>query len=232
MFLAPAMPLQNRVNPFGELTAVSARGLFMGNRGGRIHDDNRHLAPRRWTSRQWICCKLEFKNRHRNVWGDGYTELFFLDEVTALAAGHRPCFECRRQEAEHFATLFAGNAKRVSAPVMDKILHGERLDGKAKRTRRGNFDALPDGAVIVTDGQAFAMRGGQLLRWTPAAMTIHAAVRARQRSTCSRRLRSSRCSDAAMRRGGIQARTKPVRSAPAPACRGRPAPRQAVRSTP
>ena len=145
MFLAPAMPLQNRVNPFGELTAVSARGLFMGNRGGRIHDDNRQLAARRWRSRQWICCKLEFKNRHRNVWGDGYTELFFLDEVTALAAGHRPCFECRRQEAEHFATLFAGNAKRVSAPVMDKILHGERLDGKAKRTHRG----------------------GQLLRWTP-----------------------------------------------------------------
>ena len=193
VFWHPAMPLQNRVNPFGELTAVSARGLFMGNRGGRIHD---------------------------------------LDEVTALAAGHRPCFECRRQEAEHFATLFAGNAKRVSAPVMDKILHGERLDGKAKRMHRGNFDALPEGAVIVTDGQAFAMRGGQLLRWTPAAMTKHAAVRARQRSTCSRRLRSSRCSDAAMRRGGIQARTKPVRSAPAPACRGCPAPRQAVRSTP
>jgi len=167
VFWRPAMPLQNRVNPFGELTAVSTRGLFMGNRGGRIHDDNRHLARRRWTSRQWICCKLEFKNRHRNVWGDGYTELFFLDEVTALAAGHRPCFECRRQEAEHFATLFAGNAKRVSAPVMDKILHGERLDGKAKRTRRGNFDALPDGAVIAMDGPAFAIRDGQLLRWSP-----------------------------------------------------------------
>jgi len=90
------MPLQNRVSPFGELITTSARGLFMGNRGGRFHTADRTLTSRRWASRQWICCRLQFKQRHRKVWGDSYTELFFLDEVTALAAGHRPCFECRR----------------------------------------------------------------------------------------------------------------------------------------
>jgi len=93
------MPLQNRVDPFGELFADRSRGLFLGNRGGRLHDDDRALGRRRWASRQWICCRLEFKDRHRKVWGKSYTELFFLDEVTALAAGHRPCFECRRNDA-------------------------------------------------------------------------------------------------------------------------------------
>ena len=88
----------------------------MGNRGGRLHDGHRKLGARRWTSKQWICCRLEFNNRHRKVWGDGYTELFFLDEVTALAAGHRPCFECRRQDAEDFAALFSGKAHRACAP--------------------------------------------------------------------------------------------------------------------
>jgi len=97
------MPLQNRVDPFGELVAVPARGLFMGNRGGRFHTDAQTLATRRWVSRQWICCVLEFKKRRRAVWGRFYTELFFLDEPTALAAGHRPCFECRRKDAEAFA---------------------------------------------------------------------------------------------------------------------------------
>src|SRR3954471_24088401 len=126
------MPLQNRVSPFGELFADRARGLFMGNRGGRFHAADRTLSSQRWKSRMWICCRLEFNNRHRGVWGDSYTELFFLDEVTALAAGHRPCFECRRKDAERFANLF-GNGKRASAGEMDKALHAERLEGKAKR---------------------------------------------------------------------------------------------------
>jgi hypothetical protein len=102
------MPLQNRVTPFGEFIATPARGLLMGNRGGRLHDDARTLGARRWASKQWICCNLDFDDRHRAVWANGYSELFFLDEVTAFAAGHRPCFECRRREAEHFAALFAG----------------------------------------------------------------------------------------------------------------------------
>jgi hypothetical protein len=111
---------------------------------------------------------LEFKGRQRNVWGRYYTELFFLDEVTAFAAGHRPCFECRRKDAERFARLFSGTTKRASAGAMDRLLHAERLDGKAKRTHRRNIDSLPDGAMIVFDGEVFAVRGKGLLQWTPS----------------------------------------------------------------
>ena len=143
----------------------------MGNRGGRIHDERRQLGTRRWASKQWICCQLEFKNRHRNVWGDGYTELFFLDEVTAFAAGHRPCFECRRKDAEQFARLFSGKLQRASAPAMDEVLHAERLNGKTKHTHARDIDTLPDGAMIVLDGAAFAPRGNKLLRWTPSGYT-------------------------------------------------------------
>ena len=139
------MPLQNRVSPFGELLAVPARGTLMGNRGGRLHGDDRTLGARRWASKQWICCRLAFNGRHRTVWGASYTELFFLDEVTAFAAGHRPCFECRRQDAERFAQLFVGvdpgaTVKRAAAAAMDDVLHAERVDGKAKRTHRRRLD--------------------------------------------------------------------------------------------
>ncbi len=160
------MPLQNRVSPFGELFATAARGTLMGNRGGRIHADDQTLTRRRWASRQWICCVLDFKGRQRDVWGRFYTELFFLDEVTAFAAGHRPCFECRRTDAQAFASHFPRKGK-VSAPAMDRVLHAERLDGKAKRTHRRAIDALPDGAMIVLDGEPYAVRGARLLRWTP-----------------------------------------------------------------
>jgi hypothetical protein len=162
-----AMPLPNRVDAFGNLFATPARGALTGNRGGRLHDEQRKLGSRRWASRQWICCKLDFNNRHRAVWGDGYTELFFLDEVTAFAAGHRPCFECRRKDAEHFAALFSGHGKRAAAADMDKTLHAERLIGKTKRTHRRAIDALPDGAMVAIDNEAFAIRGDRLLRWTP-----------------------------------------------------------------
>jgi hypothetical protein len=162
------MPLQNRVSPFAELFASPARGTLMGNRGGRLHDARRELTNRRWATRAWICCKLEFKNRHRQVWGNGYTELFFLDEVTGFAAGHRPCFECRRKDAERFAALFSDKTTRASAASMDRRLHAERLDAKAKRINRRRIDALPDGAMIVLDGKAFAVRGNKLLHWTPA----------------------------------------------------------------
>ena len=94
------MPLPNRVRPDGTLFADPARGSMFGNRGGRFHDPDRHVVPRRiHASRHWLCCVLAFKDRRRRVWGQGYTELFFCDEVTALAAGHRPCMECRRRDA-------------------------------------------------------------------------------------------------------------------------------------
>ncbi len=166
-----AMPLQNRITPFGDFIATSARGTLMGNRGGRLHDDRRKLTARRWTSKQWICCKLEFNNRHRDVWGDAYTELFFLDEVTAFAAGHRPCFECRRNEAGRFAILFGGTGNRASAGEMDKRLHPERLDDRSKRLHTCDVDALPDGAIIARGEDAFALRGERMLRWSPAGYT-------------------------------------------------------------
>ncbi len=158
------MPLQNRVTPFADLIADPARGTLLGNRGGKFHRDDRTLGTRQWASRQWICCVLDFKGRQRDVWGRFYTELFFLDEVTAFAAGHRPCFECRRKDAEAFARLFP----RVHrAPLMDDILHAERLNGKLKRTHRAAIDTLPDGTMIAREGAAFALRGAQLLHWTP-----------------------------------------------------------------
>lgn len=158
------MPLQNRVDPFGDLFADAVRGLLMGNRGGRLHDCQHKLGARRWTSKQWICCRLDFNDRHRKVWGDSYSELFFLDEVAALAAGHRPCFECRRKVARVFAALFPGGRR---AADMDRILHGERLDGKFKRLHWRKIEGLPDGTTIVVDGRPVALRGKRLLRWTP-----------------------------------------------------------------
>jgi hypothetical protein len=165
------VPLQNRVDPFGELFATPARGLFMGNRGGRIHTDDQKLTKRRWASRQWICCVLDFKCRQRDLWGRYYTELFFLDEVTALAAGHRPCFECRRKKAEAFAAAWQQAFKllrRPRADEMDLVLHAERLNGRAKRLHRRNLDGLPDGAIVALEKGAWAVRGNTLLRWTPA----------------------------------------------------------------
>jgi hypothetical protein len=164
------MRLQNRVDPFGELFVTSARGLFMGNRGGRIHTDDRTLTRRRWASRQWICCVLDFKGRQRDVWGRFYTELFFLDEMTALAAGHRPCFECRRKDAEIFAGCWQAAfklPKRPRADAMDSVLHAERLNGRAKRLHCSKLDDLPDGAFVTLDEDAHAVRGNALLRWTP-----------------------------------------------------------------
>ena len=164
------MPLQNRVDPFGEMFADRSRGLFIGNRGGRFHTDDRKLTRRRWASRQWICCVLDFKGRQRDVWGRFYTELFFLDEPTALAAGHRPCFECRYEDAKAFAEKWRQACRlrtRPSADAMDDTLHRERLRGRAKRLHRRNIDALPDGAFVALDGAVFAVRGKALLRWTP-----------------------------------------------------------------
>ena len=166
------MPLQNRVDPFGELRTTSARGTLFGNRGGKFHRDDRTLGKRRYATRQWICCVLSFKGRQRDVWGRYYTELFFLDEPTALAAGHRPCFECRREEANDFALKFAGRSTRSSAPEMDDVMHRERLDGGTKRLHKRNLDELPDGTFITfSGGDAFAVKGKQLLRWTASGYT-------------------------------------------------------------
>jgi hypothetical protein len=164
------MPLQNRVTPFGDLVAVSGRGLFMGNRGGRFHTDAKTLTARRWVSRRWICCVLDFRGRHRDVWGRFYTELFFLDEPTALASGHRPCFECRCKDAINFAERWQAARRlreRPRADEMDDVLHGERRSGRGKRLHSRDIDILPDGAFIAIGETAYAVRGARLLRWSP-----------------------------------------------------------------
>jgi hypothetical protein len=165
------MPLQNRVTPFGDLIETPARGMLLGNRGGRFHDPaTRSLRRRRWASRQWIACVLDFKERHRTVWQTGYTELFFLDEVTALAAGHRPCFECRRADAKAFAAAVASGldlSEPPRVPDMDRRLHAERLSGRDKRRHSADVTSLPDGAVVEMDGRALAVRGEHLLPWAP-----------------------------------------------------------------
>lgn len=184
------MPLQNRVTPFGDIIASPARGLFMGNRGGRIHDDAGRLGRRRWTSPAWICCRLQFKDRHRQVWGDSYTEMFFLDESTALAAGHRPCFECRRADALAFAQAWQESsgdaAERPRAAQMDRVLHAERLAEPSQSLHVPETRHLPDGAFVVLEDapdQAYAVRGDGLLRWTPAG---YAEARRHERSAACR----------------------------------------------
>ncbi len=161
------MPLQNRVNPFGDLCAVDARGMLMGNRGGRLHLDARRIGLWSYVSQRWIACECDFRGRRRNVWGDSYTELFFLDEVTALAAGHRPCFECRRADARHFAALFPFlPGESTNADTMDRLLHRQRLNGRSKRSYFAARDELPDGAMIAHEGKAYTVLNSACLAWT------------------------------------------------------------------
>lgn len=164
-------PLQNRVLPTAEIVAIPARGLFMGNRGGRIHDpQTRELTRRRWASRHWICCVTDFKNRQRQVMGPSYTELFFLDEVTALASGHRPCFECRRQDAKAFQAAFSGardSAEPMPVDAMDRILHEDRLNGRVQKIFSAPLGELPAGTMVSVDGQAHALHEKGLIAWTP-----------------------------------------------------------------
>lgn len=132
------MPRQNRVNPFGELIATSSHGLFMGNRGV-LHNDQGQLTEKRWTHNHWIICLTKFKDRKRPLMSPGcYTELFFTDEATALAAGHRPCAECRRKAYNHFKQAWIkGNSflnlpDKVDVDFIDKVLHEERVKSDSK----------------------------------------------------------------------------------------------------
>jgi len=176
------MPLQNRVTPEGEIIATPHRGLMMGNRGGAFHQPDRTLGRRRWASRQWIACVLSFKGRHRAAMmqPNRYTELFFLDEATALAAGHRPCFECRRADAEAFAALWSkshsephGRPERAHAGEMDAVLHDERVGrDRAKATFHARLADIPSGSFVrYAAGSAgtsyYLVEDNILLAWEP-----------------------------------------------------------------
>jgi hypothetical protein len=158
-------PLQNRCAPDGTLHAVPERGSLMGNRGGRFHREDATLGRRRWASRAWIACETEYRGMRRQVMGAGYTEVFFLDEATALAAGHRPCFFCRRPEAVAFAAAWArgrGLPAPPRAPEIDRVLHAERLGPR----ERLPFAALPDGAMFAAADRFFLKAGGRALAWS------------------------------------------------------------------
>jgi hypothetical protein len=137
----------------------------MGNRGGRFHGPGQTLGHARWTSRAWITCLTEYRGWRRPVMGEGYTEVFFLDEATALAAGHRPCFFCRRADARAFAAAWArarGLAAPPRAPEMDRALHAERTSAP----EQVRFDALPPGSMLVADDSFFLRTGNETLAWS------------------------------------------------------------------
>ena len=156
------------MTPFGDIVAIRERGLMMGNRG-ILHDNERRIV-RPWQVKRWIACVLEFRGRHRTVMlSRRYTELFFLDEATAFAAGHRPCAECRHADYVRFRDLWIRcHGEPVSADIMDERLHRERLDDRrTKRVYRSDLARLPDGAFIALDGRAWLVLGDSLHGWTP-----------------------------------------------------------------
>src|SRR4051812_44427060 len=163
------MPRQNRVTPFSTTITTSARGRWLGNRGC-IHDDLGHIR-RLYQTRRWIICQLQYKGRRRNLMQPGrWTELFFLDEATAFAAGHRPCALCRRADYDRFGVLWAQlHDGERGADAIDARLHNERLTdgGRAQRHHDAALDDLPDGAFVLRDGAPWLVRGDALLRWSP-----------------------------------------------------------------
>ena len=161
------MPLQNRVTPLGELVAEPDRGLVYGNRGC-LHDAEGRIR-RQWQVRRWIACRLEFKGWHRSalMQPGKFTELFFLDEATAFAAGHRPCALCRRADYDRFLAL----TRATGADEIDARLHEERLDGRTRRLHELPFAELPDGTFVLQDGDPHLVLGSELLRWTPGGYT-------------------------------------------------------------
>jgi hypothetical protein len=174
------MPRQNRITPFGEIVTLPERGTMMGNRG-ILHDVDGRIR-RRWQVKRWLLCVLEFKGRHRTVMAPNrYTELFFLDEVTGLAAGHRPCAECRRSQFLAFRNAWANGERWIigSEPIrsdmMDAKLHAERIGpDRSKRVFTASIDELPDGVFVNLDatvGDAWLIWGDDLLAWSPGGYT-------------------------------------------------------------
>ena len=166
------MPRQNRVTPMGDLVAVPERGLMFGNRGV-LHNQQQRIV-RYSQGRRWLVCQLEFRGRHRTIMQPGsYTELFFLDEATALAAGHRPCAECRHPEYLHFLRSWAAahedlSGKLLSADQIDAQLHTDRLAASGiRKTYRDDIASLPDGVFILREEEPWLLWQSALLHWTP-----------------------------------------------------------------
>jgi len=165
-----AVPRQNRVTPLGELITTPARGLVYGNRGC-LHDGAGTIR-RAYQVKRWIACRLEFRGRRRSplMQPGRYTELFFLDEATALAAGHRPCAECRRADYDRFTSFWHALHGDTGADAIDVRLHGERIDPatRERRLHAARLEDVPDGAFVLEDGAPLLVAGDALHRWTPA----------------------------------------------------------------
>lgn len=160
------MPLQNRVTPWGDIVALPGRGTLMGNRGV-LHNDRREIV-RPWQVKRWIACTLDFKGVRRSVMSPRtWTELFFLDEATAFAAGHRPCAYCRHADYKRFRALWESRFGKVATvDVIDAALHAERIGSRKKRTWRSDIGALPDGTYVSIDGTARILWHGRLAAWS------------------------------------------------------------------
>ena len=166
--------LQNRVDPRGDLIKTEARGHWTGNRGV-LHDENKTIR-RPFRLKAWITCRLEFKGRKRSIMAPNrWTELFFLDESTAFAAGHRPCFECRREDADRFKYFWLrsnpeyGFHKKTPISEIDEILHKERIGrDRSKQVFKEDPRRLPDGSFVLVAQQPFLILRQQLYPWSPA----------------------------------------------------------------
>ena len=185
------MPSQNRVTPLGELVADPARGLVYGNRGC-LHDETGRIR-RRYNGKRWIACRLEFRGwRRRALMQPGrFTELFFLDEATAFAAGHRPCALCRREDYDRFAAIWSElHPGKTGADAIDAQLHTERVDPVTRGQRRHDAppDTLSDGAFVFWDETPWLVLGSELLRWTASGYDERGRD-AGGRCCCSRLLR-------------------------------------------
>src|SRR5438309_8614374 len=167
------VPLRNRVTPLGDLVADPARGLVYGNRGC-MHDATGEIV-RLYGVRRWIACRLQFRGWQRGpkMQPGRFTELFFLDDATALAAGHRPCALCRRADYDALVALWSHrHPGERGADAVDVRLHGERLEGRARRLHQASAGELPDGAYVIAGGQPWLVLGRDLLRWTAAGYDL------------------------------------------------------------
>jgi hypothetical protein len=166
------MPLQNRVDPWGKLHAVAARGTLTGNRG-IIHNQAKEVVAQ-WRSKAWITCRLEWKEWWRPVMGrHSWTELFFLDEATAFAAGHRPCATCRRERFSEFKENWCAAQPTMTASVLprateiDALLHAERVNRRGEKvTYEDELATLTDGTMISIGEDAYLVWRQHLLKWS------------------------------------------------------------------
>jgi hypothetical protein len=179
------VPLQNRVTPLGELVATPARGLVYGNRGC-LHDETGRIR-RRYNGKRWIACRLQFRGWHRGplLRPGRFTELFFLDEATAFAAGHRPCALCRRADYDHLVQIWRElHPGALGADAIDAQLHAERVASgtRAQLHHEAPLDELPDGAFVLRDGAPWLVLGSRLLRWTASGYVERSPRRSGQQA--------------------------------------------------